>query len=503
MKGKRAIIDIGSNTVRLVVFGGPPRAPMTLHNEKVTARLGRGVAETGLLGADAMDAALKALGRYARLIELMGVKDVRTVATAASRDATNGGAFLDAVRAIGLSPRLLSGEEEALTSAMGVIGAFPGARGVVADLGGGSLELVHVEAGLAEHGTSLPLGTLRLPAMRATGPDRFARRIGKVVRADGWHCTEGEALYLVGGSFRAFARLAMHRAGWPVDDPHGFEMTSAEALKLARQVLRSQTALQVPGLSASRLASLPDTAALLAVLLGQVEPSRLAFSSWGLREGLLFAALAPSVRAEDPLRASVDAFTAPMGASWNRALAVTGWAQGAFPAPSGMAEQLRPVAAALALAAQAVEPNLRSDTATAWALRKRWVGLDAGGRAWLAAALAAQSGRAAVLPQLDALANAGLLAEAAAWGLALRLCRRLTGFADGALAAGGLGVQDGALVLGLPAADAILRTEGTQRDLAALAAALGVTGRIEVAEGHSQVRAHNRGGGLWRRGPAR
>ena len=137
----RAIIDIGSNTVRLVIYGGPARAPEVLHNEKVTARLGKGVAENGKLGQRAMSTALASLARYRTLLELKGIAEVDVVATAAARDAVNGPEFLAQIRALGLTPRLLSGEEEAITSAHGVIGAFPRAQGVVGDLGGGSVEL--------------------------------------------------------------------------------------------------------------------------------------------------------------------------------------------------------------------------------------------------------------------------------------------------------------------------------------------------------------------------
>jgi exopolyphosphatase/guanosine-5'-triphosphate,3'-diphosphate pyrophosphatase len=100
------------------------------------------VAENGKLSAKSMASAFGALRRFAALLRLQGVKDWQCVATAAVRDAANGTAFLQQIAALELEPRLLTGEEEALASARGVMAAFPGARGVVADLGGGSLELV-------------------------------------------------------------------------------------------------------------------------------------------------------------------------------------------------------------------------------------------------------------------------------------------------------------------------------------------------------------------------
>ena len=136
----RAVIDIGSNTVRMVIYEGTARAPEVVWNEKVSARLGRDLADSGAIPEEAAEEALAALARYALILHDLGVEDVQTVATAAARDATNGNEFLARVAALGLEPRLLSGEEEATASAMGALGAFPGARGVVADLGGGSLD---------------------------------------------------------------------------------------------------------------------------------------------------------------------------------------------------------------------------------------------------------------------------------------------------------------------------------------------------------------------------
>ena len=125
----RAVIDIGSNTVRMVIYEGSPRAPRTVWNEKVAARLGRDLSETGRIPEEASDEALGALARYARILDDLGVTDIQTVATAAARDAENGPEFLAAVAALGLEPRLLTGEEEARISATGAIGAFPRSTG--------------------------------------------------------------------------------------------------------------------------------------------------------------------------------------------------------------------------------------------------------------------------------------------------------------------------------------------------------------------------------------
>jgi exopolyphosphatase / guanosine-5'-triphosphate,3'-diphosphate pyrophosphatase len=482
MSEPRAVIDIGSNTIRLVIYGGPPRAPAVLYNEKITARLGRGVAENGRLGEKAKGVALAALARYAMLARLKGIADIQTVATAAVRDATDGPEFLDRVRALGLSTRLLSGEEEAITSAMGVAGGFPGAKGIVADLGGGSLEIVHVDGMRCEHGVSLPLGTLRLPQMRATGAAKFGQRVRKMVHASEWQCAPGEALYLVGGAHRALGRYAMLQMKWPLDDPHAFELTAEAAAKLCRSVLRGAPPANVPGLSASRTASLPDAAALLAALLREIHPSRVIFSSWGLREGLVFMTLDKNMQAQDPLLAGVAAFAATMGIDAATAEMVAAWTRGVTPSAHAGDERLRLAGTMLALAEQRVEPNLRVEQAMEWALRKRWIGVDDAGRAMIAACILASAGRQAPSADLARLAPLERLREAQAWGLAIRLCRRFSGVTPQAVANSSLTVEGGKLLLSVTEPFGTLYTEPVARDLLALGERLGLQPQFRAAE---------------------
>lgn len=477
-----AIIDIGSNTVRLVIYGGPPRAPVVLFNEKVSARLGKGVAETGRLAPKAEAAALAALARYRALLDLKGVADVQAVATAAVRDAVNGPEFLARIGALGFAPRLLSGEEEALISATGVIGAFPQARGVVADLGGGSLELVDVAGGDCRHGVSLPLGTLRLPALRGEGRS-LEKAVAAMLAVAQWSpATSGATLYLVGGSLRQLARHALHHGHSPTDDPHGLELSVKQAAGLARAVMRSkpETLAAVPGISASRLASLPDAAALLAALIRLLGPERVVFSSWGLREGLLYAALPGPVRALDPLLAGAGAHAARHGASVEAAEGLARWtaptAQGSDPAEN----RLRLAVAMLALALANLEPNLRADLGVAWAMRKRWIGATSRERTLLAASLMAGGNRLDVPPVWRRLASAEDLARAQGWGLAIRLARRLTGAAPASLAATALTREGDRLILSAKAPYAALLNDAARRDLKSLAAHLGLKPEVRL-----------------------
>jgi exopolyphosphatase/guanosine-5'-triphosphate,3'-diphosphate pyrophosphatase len=491
MNGERAIIDIGSNTLRLVIFDGPARAPIVVHNEKVTARLGKGVAESGLLTAKAMDLALKALRRFAKLLELREVRQVQTVATAAVRDASNGGEFLDAVRGCGLSPRLLSGEEEALTSAAGIVGAFPGAKGVVADLGGGSLELVHVAAARCERGASLPFGTLWLPQLLAGGPDRFARRVKKALVATEWHCTEGEALYLVGGSHRALARLAMHQLHWPLDDPHGFELATEAVQHVCRSALRGGVPEVLKGVSSSRLGALRNTAALLSVLLREIRPSSVVFSAWGLREGLLYQGLTKAQQSRDPLIEGVAAFVETLGFPQENGLSVAKWIGRAQPGASQDHTRLRLVATTLILAAHRIEPNLRVAHALDWALHKRWIGLDESGRAMIAACVVGNSGRRDIPHDLTRLASHADLQAAFAWGQAIRLCRRFGGLSPEVLAGNALIARGSVLTLSVHPAFAALVNEGIEKDLRNLAESLGLQACVELKNSESELIAQN------------
>ncbi|WP_408591426.1 exopolyphosphatase [Novosphingobium sp.] len=476
----RAIIDIGSNTVRLVIYGPPLRAPEVLHNEKVTARLGKGVAENGLLGNRAMATSLAALARYRTLLQLRGIENITVVATAASRDSRNGPEFLDQVRALGFEPRLLTGEEEAVTSAHGVIGAFPGARGIAADLGGGSLELTDIDGDRCRHGVSLPLGSLRLPAMRTGGDRAFGQIIGKALKKADWSAEPGTTLYLVGGSLRAFARYAMHMMDWPIDDPHGFELAADDATRIARRLAgkRTEALPALEGLASGRLAALPDTAALLAVLVRRLQPAKLVFSAWGLREGLLIEELPEYVRGQDPLVAGVSAFAAEQGISPHMGAMVAGWTLAAS-SGSGRRENLRLAATLLCLATATVEPNLRRDLARDWGLRKRWVGISPVERVLLAAAMIAVTGKTDLPSELAAMVPQNLLHEAQGWGLAARLCRRLSSCTTQGLSGSSLVREDGALVLRVQPALAALVNEGVERDLKALATHLGLRGEVQ------------------------
>ncbi|HEY6814114.1 MAG TPA: Ppx/GppA family phosphatase [Croceibacterium sp.] len=489
----RAVIDIGSNTVRLVVYRGSQRVPEVWLNERVAAKLGRELVTTGRMPDKAMDEALAALARYAAILRDHGVEDVQTVATAAVRDATNGAEFLARVHALGLAPRLLDGEEEATASAFGVIGAFPGARGTVADLGGGSLELVMVEQGGCHDGVSLPLGTLRLPALQAKGAAAFRKAVEKEMAKAGWAAAHPGPLYMVGGTWRALAAFALRSDNHPLTDPHAFSLSTAEADEVARRVARLEPAVlaSIQGVGATRAAGLPDAAAMLRIMLAELEPEGVVFSSWGLREGLLFQRLGAAERRQDPLLAGVTQFAAPRGSSATLATMIAAWTAAASRGEGS--ERLRLAATILALASAQVEPNWRARHAFEWAMDKRWLGIGPEGRAQLAAALLAACGKIAPPPELERLASWDLLSEAVGWGLAIRLCRRIGAASRMSLMSSALRREDERLVLWIDPARAQLVTDPVTNDLRNLAQWLGLEPEVRVGEATepAEVRARH------------
>ena len=321
------VLDVGSNSIRLVVFEGLTRAPAPIFNERELCGLGATLAETGALAPDAVEPALDALRRFAAAADALGVGPLDAVTTAAVRDAIDGARFCAVVaRETGFSLRVLTGEEEARYAALGVVSAFPAASGLMADLGGGSLELVRLEQGrLAEHAT-LPLGVLRLGSL---APARRAALAAERLKALPWlGRVRGEPVYLVGGAWRALARLRMAAERHPIPVVHHFRMTPAEARAAAKEFAAADPATLRPGpegMWPRRLATVPSGASVLKALLKAAAPGEVLFSAFGLREGLLFDRLPPAVQAEHPLLDACRAIARRDGRALAYAEALGAW----------------------------------------------------------------------------------------------------------------------------------------------------------------------------------
>ncbi len=481
----RAIVDIGSNSVRLVIFGGPARAPIILHNEKVVAGLGRGVIADGQLTRDACDMALEGLRRFALTIKAMNAVPIDVVATAAVRNAANGEAFVQEVRALGLPVRILSGEEEAVASAMGVISGNPLANGLVADLGGGSLELVRVSGGAALQRTSLPIGILNVAAIRAEGKTALRKRIATLVRPYEWlKGDSGLPLHLVGGSWRALARIHRQRAGadaWPLDQ---YSFATQDVAGLARMIARSDKAQlrAIPGMPAGRVSMVDDACALLSALVSVLAPSDLVTCAFGLREGLLYQALDKETRALDPLIEAVRFATGPTQPVPGQADALMGWLNGLFDDEPSSIARLRHAACLIAGQGWLIGPEARAADGAAMALHGKWIGITVRERAMVAVAVQVaagddEAGSMSVAP----LVSAADAQRARQWGQAMRLAGRLAGGAPSVLQRSRAELCEGQLLISLPQDLAVLGNAAFQRRAGALAASWGLAGaRIRI-----------------------
>ena len=482
-----AIIDIGSNSIRLVVYQGNSRIPTTMFNEKVMAGLGRGLAANGEMGKGAMQVAVAGLKRFAALTRAMGIANVRTVATAAVREARNGAAFIDQVaRECGLAITVIDGEAEAYGAAMGLASGIPGADGVVGDLGGGSLELIRVASGEMGRRISLPIGALRLDAVRKRDRRALGPFIAKALdRIDWAEEGRGKPFYMVGGSWRALAQIHIWMTGHPLPIVHQYEMPASAPAKLFRSLshMDVDTLKAVPHLSTSRLPSLPGAAMLLAAVIKRLGSSSVIASGFGLREGLLYADLSPEQRALDPLIEAARGEGARQGRFAEHGDMLFDWMDPLFGDEPAGDRRLRLAACLLSDIAWRAHPDFRAERGVDVALHGNWVAVTAAERAALACALHACFGGSAdapVMASLLLLAPPTLLARARGWGLALRLGQRLTGGTAVGLAASRLQRDGDALVLRLGQGHADLAGDAVTRRLKLLGTALGLAPRLEI-----------------------
>lgn len=299
------VIDVGSNSVRFVVFDGAARSPAYFYNEKIMCALGSGLSQTGRLNPEGRVRALNAMRRFAGLAEGMGIAPLSAVATAAVREATDGAEFCDEVeRETGIRIYIIDGEEEARLSAQGVLLGWPGSYGLVCDIGGSSMELATLDKGKVGQRLTSPLGPLKLmeikggrKAVKAFIRDTMEdlhRRMGKPT---------GMRLFLVGGSWRAIARIDMERQDYPLTVLHEYRMSSRQ-VTATREYIKATDPEELRlrlGLSKERSILVPQASLVLASLVRTFKPKDIAISSYGIREGMLFEEMPKALRDRDPL----------------------------------------------------------------------------------------------------------------------------------------------------------------------------------------------------------
>ncbi|MBV9252341.1 MAG: Ppx/GppA family phosphatase, partial [Acetobacteraceae bacterium] len=295
------VVDLGSNSVRLVVYEGAARNPTAIFNEKAVLRLGRGLQSTGRLNEEGMEQAFTVMHRYQAVARAMRAIPFEVLATAAVRDAENGPAFVEELRGrlTGVPIRVLSGTQEAELSAQGVLCGIPNADGILADIGGGSVEVVQLDRGIRGVAQTLGLGVLRLAESSGNDPTR-ARAIAEaeLSRVDWLEQGAGRDLYLVGGAFRALARIHIAQSGYPLHMVHHYVITRDQARDLTNFVATAGRRVleRLPGIPRRRIDDLPYAGAVLRALLRISRVRRVVFSASGLREGWFMQRMPDEIR---------------------------------------------------------------------------------------------------------------------------------------------------------------------------------------------------------------
>jgi len=471
-----AIIDVGSNSVRLVIFGQSERAPLPMLNEKAFCSLGKGVGTTGQLNPDGVEHALDTLKRFRWLAKICGVSRTIAFATAAVRDATDGPEFVRQVKKdTGFELRVLSGAEEAGMAGQGILFGIPAADGVVADMGGSSLELARISDGKVDRCITLPVGPLQF--LDGDDDPVHIREVVDAALADQpvARKLQGRPLYLVGGTWRAFAKLDIGMRNYGLNIIHGYQMSTDRARDLANVVSRQspESLVSAHGISTRRLQALPTSAVVLGRLLHILKPGHLVFSSHGVREGAYFESLPEDIAATDPLIAGVMEM-AELETRFDSTIGqrIDEWIAPLFADGNRSDRRLRRAACLLCDVGWRSHPDYRATQSFRRVLRAPLIGIDHAERTFLAICTlrrySHKAGDAAIQTARTLLTSDQiLLAEQT--GAAIRLALTLTAGAPEALKEIRLKIGEDAVVLKVPERLSFIVNDAVQSRLKNLA----------------------------------
>lgn len=452
-----AVIDIGSNSIRLVIFDITDGYPHPLFNERVFCGLGTGLGETGALPADAMDRAVAAVVRFSRLALNNGVDRLEAFATSAVRDATNGDELLAAIHSMaGCTVSVIDGHKEALLSAQAVQRGLHVENGIVADLGGGSLELAALKHGEVNQMVSLPLGTMRLQARFSGDLARMRKEIAAALYDVDWLGEyAGKTLFPIGGAWRAFARLKIRDSDYPLDIIHGYTIPVVSALETATVLtgLSKRSLMGLDSVVRQRRSSMPLTGLLLKQLIGRMDPAAVTFSAVGVREGYVYSRMAADQVAEDPLFAAATAFSGREGRFVDTADRLLEWLSPVLSAENRRRRRLQHAACALSDIAWRDHPDYRASFAFDRTLEYPFFGIDHTERAFIALAVYLRYGGKttdARVVQIGTLLSKRAIRRAETLGSGLRLAYRISAGNPDLLAQARLHIENNRLSLVLP-----------------------------------------------------
>nr|WP_210269907.1 Ppx/GppA phosphatase family protein [Hyphomicrobium methylovorum] len=490
------VIDIGSNSVRLVIYEGAVRSPTPVFNEKVLCGLGRSVATTGSLGIEAVERALSALARFSVIARILGVKNLRAIATAAVRDAQNGDEFIArGEAALGVDIEVLSGQKEALLAAQGIMMGFVDADGIVGDLGGGSLEIIDLDHDKLCEAVTLPLGGLRLIDATSNKIDRATDIIDGAISALPWLSRgEGGTFYAVGGTWRSLAKMHMDSINYPLRVMQGYKLSLRETLDFCEQFRKAKKPLDLPnisGVARARREVLPFGAIVLERLLRRMQPKQIVFSVFGIREGLIYGLLPPHERQRDPLISFCEDYAALRARSISHAWELCRWTDLLFadPALEETADErrLRHAACLLSDVGWRAHPDYRGEQSVNTIAHAGLGGVDHQGRIFLALSVfhrheASEDSTAQLSDRLRSLVSKRVQRRAKILGSAIRAAHMLSIGMSGIIDQTPLSYENDSLVLTIPRVYADLDGERVRRRFGALANMLGKKLEIRISD---------------------
>ena len=456
-----AVLDIGSNSVRLVVFSSITRTPDIVFNEKVLCGLGRDVGTTGAMDQEAINAAIIAIKRFAALSAQMQVKNIYAFATSAVRDTSNGDDFIKKIKsATGFDVEVITGAEEARLAALGVISGSPQACGIVADLGGGSLELALISDGNVLQSVSLPIGPLRLKHQTSGDRDAFKDIVKGALKSVDWiKEAKGQTLYIVGGAWRNIARLLLLENEEPISVLHGYS-ASADEMKNFTDTLTKASIKENPNkkvIPQKRRDILPEAAYMLKKLISKSKISSINVSSFGVREGVNFDRLDDEEKKLDPLLNQAFSVAKERCRFPEHGAILYQWVKPLFPTHDenhAQLDRLNRAVCILSDIAWRAHPDYKAERAVELALHGRWLDVSHRDRAYMGVALNHAYGGNNESPYIKdvlVLLKSREKSLAMALGASLRLAHRLSGGTIDALAISKLRLSNDKIILALDA----------------------------------------------------
>jgi len=391
-EGRLGVIDIGSNSIRLVVYDAIKRTPLPIFNEKVFCELGKGLSSTGKLNPKGVKLAESCIKRFLALVHIMDVVELQIIATAAIRDASDGAEFVENLeRKYRINITVISGNKEARLGASGVFSSIYKPVGLAADLGGGSIELISLESGNNIGGqTTLPIGPLRLLDASKGDKAKMKKLIGEALEAEKWiESSTPKHFYAIGGSFRAIAHIHMRKEKYPLNIIHQYTIKNASLRKLLKEIISStpEQIAKMPGASAKRFESIIPAAMVMEYILDLTDPIDIIFSASGIREGYLYEKLSPFLREEDPLIASASELALQNGAAAGFARKLFHWSTPLFVKENDKYRRLRFAVCILSEIAGRIHPEYRPEWAFNRIVQSILTGISHSERVTLATAL--------------------------------------------------------------------------------------------------------------------